>query len=65
MRTLFIILFLLSLVVSSTVVFGKPTPRRQSFDCRHIGVSKVKPYNFKHWKQPKKVVVYHCPKFRA
>jgi predicted transcriptional regulator len=52
MKKFFIILFMLSLLVASTVI-AEDNHRNlkkisKSYKCKHVGIQKVKPYHFKN-----------------
>jgi hypothetical protein len=50
MRRLFLILFTLSAIVASTLL-GYSGDKTSKYQCRHIGISKIKPKKFKKLKQ--------------
>lgn len=51
MKKLIIFLFTLSLLVASTTIFASPVKKiNKSYKCKHVGIQKVKPYSFRHFR---------------
>lgn len=66
---LFALLMLMVMVTVSTIAHAKG-PRTASYQCKHIGISKVKPFKHKATQQKARMhaataAVHQWPKFRT
>lgn len=56
MKTIYTFLFILSLLVSISSVFANNKPRGRQYNCKHIGIQKIKPFKHKstksHYNKP-------------